>query len=206
MGDRAWRGAEQTLLEATGLGVDLAVELATAPVSEAMDSRALVLPADASAAAAAALMIERGCGGAPVIDDAGRLVGFVSTGDFVRHREELDSRRGRGRSAEHTRDGRVVRLARGFHIVSSDEATTVDAAMTPFAYALPPNAPIGKAIALMTFEGIHRLPIVDGARRVVGVLSTLDALRWLKRRAEWPGAAELARRAPRARGEEEEVA
>lgn len=33
----------------------------------------------------------------------------------------------------------------------------------------------------MAFEGVSRLSIIDGERRVVGVLSALDLLRWIGR-------------------------
>ncbi|MBW2213707.1 MAG: CBS domain-containing protein, partial [Deltaproteobacteria bacterium] len=32
---------------------------------------------------------------------------------------------------------------------------------------------------LMAYEGIHRLPVVDAAGKVVGLLSSLDILHWL---------------------------
>ena len=35
------------------------------------------------------------------------------------------------------------------------------------------------AAALMAFEGVHRIPVVDDAGRVSGVITTLDVLRWL---------------------------
>ena len=51
--------------------------------------------------------------------------------------------------------------------------------MTPMSFTLNEDQSISKASALMAYEGIHRLPVVDGAGKVVGLLSSLDILHWL---------------------------
>jgi CBS domain-containing protein len=51
--------------------------------------------------------------------------------------------------------------------------------MTPVSFTLNEDQSISKASALMAYEGIHRLPVVDAAGRVVGLLSALDILHWL---------------------------
>jgi len=184
-------------LDLHSLGDELLRDLATAPVRDVMNRRALVLHSDASAEAAAQLLVERSVGGAPVIDDEGRLVGFVVTADLLRLRDDLGASRGSedsGRGSACTRDGRPVRLGRGFHVIAALNATTVEAAMTPFVYSVRENAPMGNAIGLMAFESLHRLPVVDGERCVVGVLSSLDVVRWLERRLHVPGAEELVRK------------
>jgi signal-transduction protein with cAMP-binding, CBS, and nucleotidyltransferase domain len=35
----------------------------------------------------------------------------------------------------------------------------------------------------MAFEGIHRLPVVGASDQVVGLVSSLDVLRWLAQRS-----------------------
>jgi CBS domain-containing protein len=51
--------------------------------------------------------------------------------------------------------------------------------MTPMSFTLHEDQPVSKASALMAYEGIHRLPVVDAAGKVVGLLSSLDILHWL---------------------------
>jgi CBS domain-containing protein len=51
--------------------------------------------------------------------------------------------------------------------------------MTPMSFTLHEDQSVSKASALMAYEGIHRLPIVDAAGKVVGLLSSLDILHWL---------------------------
>jgi len=46
-------------------------------------------------------------------------------------------------------------------------------------FALPEDATLSQASALMAYEGIHRLPVTCAEGKVVGIVSTLDILRWL---------------------------
>ena len=51
--------------------------------------------------------------------------------------------------------------------------------MTPTSFTVHEDQSVSKASALMAYEGIHRLPVVDAAGKVVGLLSSLDILHWL---------------------------
>jgi CBS domain-containing protein len=51
--------------------------------------------------------------------------------------------------------------------------------MTSMSFTLHEDQSVSKASALMAYEGIHRLPVVDAAGKVVGLLSSLDILHWL---------------------------
>ena len=51
--------------------------------------------------------------------------------------------------------------------------------MTSVSFTLHEDQSLSKASALMAYEGIHRLPVVDAAGKVVGLLSSLDILHWL---------------------------
>jgi CBS-domain-containing membrane protein len=54
--------------------------------------------------------------------------------------------------------------------------------MLPIVFCLSEAASISQAAALMAFESVHRIPIVDKRGRIMGVVSTLDILRWMARR------------------------
>jgi CBS domain-containing protein len=51
--------------------------------------------------------------------------------------------------------------------------------MTPMSFTLQEDQTVSKASALLAYEGIHRLPVVDAEGIVVGILSSLDILHWL---------------------------
>ena len=57
--------------------------------------------------------------------------------------------------------------------------TQVEAVMNPFVLAVSRAAPLGRGIALMAFDGGQVLAVLDAHRRLVGVLSALDVLRWM---------------------------
>ena len=65
----------------------------------------------------------------------------------------------------------------GYHL--EQPGPTVAEIMTPVAFTLEETRPMADAIKLMMVERIHRIPVVDHAGRVAGILSTMDVLRWL---------------------------
>jgi CBS domain-containing protein len=117
------------------------------PVSNIMSLNVQCVTADVSLSALARSLLDGGYSGAPVVDDRGSPVGFVSKTDLLRHGV--------------TREGRVRDV------------------MTSMSFTLHEDDSVSKASALMAYEGIHRLPVVDGSGKVVGLLSSLDILHWL---------------------------
>jgi CBS domain-containing protein len=56
---------------------------------------------------------------------------------------------------------------------------TVREVMMPYAFTLEETRPLADAIKLILIEDVHRIPVVDESGRVVGMLSSLDLVRWL---------------------------
>jgi CBS domain-containing protein len=56
---------------------------------------------------------------------------------------------------------------------------TVADVMTPMAFTLREDDPLAQAAAVMTVEQVHHLPIVAADGAVVGMLSSLDFVRWV---------------------------
>lgn len=121
------------------------------PVSQVMTRSVITVRLDDSVDHVARLFLERNISGAPVVDGDGHPVGVVSKTDLLR--------------AEHERD--TVKV--------------VEHVMTPLNFSLPESAPLSQAAALMAYEGFHRLTIVDATGAMVGVVSSLDILRWMAR-------------------------
>ncbi len=53
--------------------------------------------------------------------------------------------------------------------------------MTPLVFWLPKTANVAQAAAMMAYEGVHRILVMDEAGLLVGLLSASDILRWLAR-------------------------
>jgi CBS domain-containing protein len=96
------------------------------------------------------LLATRGVTGLPVVDAEGRPVGIVSQSDVVRA------------------------LATG----EAFETLSVRALMMHVPFVVDENAAIEDAARLVAFESVHRLPVINAERVVVGVVSALDLVRW----------------------------
>jgi CBS domain-containing protein len=145
----------------TGRDDELAAKLAR-PISEIMTKAVICVRADMSAARARSVLLERGIGCVPVIDASGRPVGMVTKTDLM-----LAERRAGEppAAADPQADGSVGAIMTGL-AVSVHERTT-----------------IAHAAALMAYEGVHRLPVIDDDHQVVGILSSLDVLHWIGQRS-----------------------
>jgi len=85
----------------------------------------------------------------PVVDEAGKLLGILSRSDLALKEAEIDA------------------------------CTTAADLMPTCVHALPEDAPLSYAIALMASEDVSEVPIVTEEGVVVGTCHALDVLRWL---------------------------
>ncbi len=154
------------------------------PVSAIMTSDVICVQQDLSVEALTTLFLERGFSGAPVVDANGRPIGLVSKTDLVRERHDDDGLEEQELLCVREGGGVEYELGPGFHAVAIARATVADI-MMPIVFALPENATVARATALMVFKGVHRIPVVSSGGQVVGVLSSLDILRWLAEHTGW---------------------
>ena len=115
-------------------------------------SEPICLNAAATVAEAIARMLERRQAGVLIVDDAGRLAGIFT------ERDVLTRVAGAGRDATRTALGDV---------------------MTPNPEALSATDRIAYAVHSMSVAGYRTVPLVDGDRRPVGVVTVSDVIRWL---------------------------
>jgi CBS domain-containing protein len=99
------------------------------------------------------LMLGRRIGCLPVVDAGGQAIGMVTKQDLL---ELLAARR-------------------------SDAACprTAGEVMMPLAFTLDDHATVAHAAAMMASEGVHHVPIVETTGLVIGVVSSIDVVRWL---------------------------
>jgi CBS domain-containing protein len=146
---------------------------AQVPVSAMMTASPLCVRADMSVESLARLLVERGISGAPVVDEAGRPIGVVSKSDLVRHSVDLTPG-----PTERTDESALAALGAGFHLDELVDASVGDI-MMPIAFTVRATDSLSRAATLMGWEGVHRLPVVTDDGTVVGILSSLDVMRWL---------------------------
>lgn len=105
---------------------------------------------------AALFLTSKDISAAPVINEAGRPVGVISLADIVRcvHRSEVSD----------------TRLP-----------LTVREVMTPVVYFVRPDTLVANVVEDLLDCAVHRLFVVDDDEVLIGVISTLDLLKHLRR-------------------------
>ena len=141
-------------------------------IKDIMTTPVVTIGRTASIAEAAALMLEKGISGLPVVDADGKLNGIVTEGDFLR-RTELDTAIRRPRWLEYFQNtGRVAEEYVRSH------GRKVEEVMQEEPVTCRPEDPLRVAVEAMLRRHIKRLPVVDEGR-VVGIVARSDLLRAL---------------------------
>ena len=127
-----------------------------------------VLP-DATILEAANLMLRRHISGLPVVDTAGKLVGVVSEGDFIR-RSEIGTQRKRSR---------LLRFILGPGQAATDfvheHGCKIVEIMSHDPVTISEDTPIEAIVTLMEKNKLKRLPVMRGGQ-VVGIVSRANLL------------------------------
>jgi len=127
-----------------------------------------VLP-EATILETATLMLKRHISGLPVVDTAGRLVGIVSEGDFIR-RSEIGTERKRGRFLKF-----ILGPGQAATDFVHEHGRKVAEIMTPSPVTVNEDAPLETIVALMEKNKLKRLPVMRG-EKLVGIVSRSNLL------------------------------
>ena len=129
-----------------------------------MTTSVVAVRKDASFKEMAAMLRSRRISAFPVLDDAGRVIGVVSEGDLL-VKEAVQA------------DGTSV-FAALRHLKEDDKATGVTAGdlMTGPAVTIGPDAPVEEAARVMYDRRVKRLPVVNAAGLLLGIVSRVDVL------------------------------
>ncbi|MBI4423201.1 MAG: CBS domain-containing protein [Elusimicrobia bacterium] len=116
----------------------------------------------------ARVLSEHGITGAPVVNEAGEVVGVVSQTDIVRHLEAVAATFGNGQFYDDA-EGETSR--------PNPSVQAVDL-MSPDVIEAPEDTPASVLCRVMLTRRIHRIIITRG-RRIQGIVTTLDLLKVL---------------------------
>ncbi len=122
---------------------------------------------------------QRGINSAPVVDEFGKCVGIITSGDLVRFQSELaeiDTRINHGLSFEVTQSP-----ASGSLEIVEHPFDEVKRQMTSCLQTIDQSSSILLASKIMCDQNIHHLIVLDQSQRPVGILSSLDILAKLNR-------------------------
>lgn len=115
---------------------------------------------------AARAMVRNHVSGLPVVDGAGKLVGVVSEGDFIRQEASRDRSHGVSLLDALFGEGELEVVG----------AETVGEVMTKNVVTITPEATIGEAARVMARRNVKRLPVVDLEGELVGIISRADVV------------------------------
>jgi CBS domain-containing protein len=137
-------------------------------VKDVMTTAVLTVRADTPLKEAAALMAERGISGLPVVDLGGQVVGVLSERDIL-FKET-------GQTPRRPFVDRLLSLPPS-ELEAKIVAGTAGEAMTAPALTIGPRRPLTEAAGTMIEQGVKRLPVVDDAGNLVGIVTRADLVR-----------------------------
>jgi CBS domain-containing protein len=122
---------------------------------------------DATVLEAANTMLQHHVSGLPVVDAAGKLVGIVSEGDFIR-RGEIGTQKKRSRWLSFLMGSDATQYVR-------EHSRKVSEVMTPDPLTIAEDATLEEIVNAMQANGIKRMPVMrDG--KLVGIVSRANLL------------------------------
>ena len=122
---------------------------------------------DATILEAADTMLQHHVSGLPVVDAAGKLVGIVSEGDFIR-RGEIGTQRKRSRWLRFLMGSDATQYVR-------EQGRKVSEVMTREPFTIAEDATLEEIVASMETNDIKRLPVMHGDK-LVGIVSRANLL------------------------------
>lgn len=142
-----------------------------------MTRTVLTLSPETEILKAAEMLLKNHINGAPVVDEAGRLVGILCQSDLIVQQKKLPVP-----SYFTLLDGlfTITSMKQIESQVRKIAATTVADAMTPDPVVVQPDTDIETVAALMVDKSFHTLPVVEGGR-LLGVIGKEDILKILIR-------------------------
>lgn len=138
-------------------------------VNQIMTPDVITVGADTTILEAADTMLRHHIGALPVVDAAGRLIGIISEGDFIR-RAEIGTQHRRGRWL--TFLAGADRIATEF---AHERGRKVGEVMTPDPLTVAEDTPLDRIVQIMQSGRVKRLPVMRG-ERMVGIVTRSDFL------------------------------
>ena len=143
-------------------------------VTDCMTREIFAVAPETGLEVAARLFSTKHISGGPVLDGDGRGLGVLTQNDLV----DPDRQRSPGHGAS-----LYYKLARGTlerhdggRVATGGRAEEI---MTAFVVSVPSDMPVREAMRLMVTDGIHRLFVHDEAKKIAGIVTTMDVLRAL---------------------------
>ena len=149
------------------------------PVTQIMTTPAVTLSPEATIEEAVGLLVENGIGGAPVVDSDGRLVGLLDNDDLILSEARLH--------APTTIEllGAYIPLPGSVKRFNEEVRQALGATVADVMDDDPPSLTEGSTVedaaTLLHDHTVSRLPVLDATGAVVGVVTSGDLIKALRR-------------------------
>jgi CBS domain-containing protein len=150
----------------------MASQLFQRRVKDSMRTHVVTVNAQDTVHDALELMLENKVSALPVVDHRGHCVGILSSRDFVDMAHELDED---FHDASHEGEVWWGAFIRSLSENIGDQS--VMDLMTEEVVSVAAEDLLVDAARTMLSQRIHRLPVIDGEKRLLGIVSTTDVLR-----------------------------
>lgn len=152
----------------------MSAKRAETTVREIMTREVTTIPAEATLQEVATLLTVRNISGAPVVDEAGKMIGIISESDLL-----SEARRRAG--LPHVAAFGIFTLPeetlrRIYHNGATLLASEV---MTKKIITVPPDMTLSEVGDLMVKSRINRVPVVDADGSLIGIVTREDVLKAL---------------------------
>jgi CBS domain-containing protein len=149
--------------------------LESIPVRKAMCSEVISTTADTSLAEIEALLTQHHISGIPVVDDEGRVIGVVSERDLLYKLEDPRFFSLKDRLRHLFGDDTAQRKSR---------ASNLTELMSTPPVTVTEETSLGQVATLLLERKINRVPVVDAADKLIGIISRADLVRVLHQKQE----------------------
>lgn len=146
---------------------------------EVMTTPAISVKPDTSLSDAIKILTDNSISGVPVVDDDDKVVGILSEADFVRYTQQIIGQPLHPPYEWMAPNQEVASVAVGQHgieIVELVTKTTVEKLMSRDALTVKETTDIKEIVQLMAGNNINRVPVVDEAEKLVGIVTRADVI------------------------------
>lgn len=145
-------------------------------VKDVMTEQVITVTTDDPVEKCASLMLKHNISGLPVLDQGGRVVGMVTEGDLIRRASRIKA------PGYLEILGGLIYLGSPTKFVNEIKramSLTAGEMMTKKVVSVGPEASIEEAATLMVDHEVNRLPVLNAAGEVVGIVSRRDIMKHL---------------------------
>ncbi len=145
-------------------------------VKEVMTAEVITVTTGDSVEKCANLLLEHNISGLPVLDSAGKVAGMVTEGDLIRRASRIKA------PGYLEILGGLIYLGSPKKFVDELQramALSAGEMMTKKVIGVGPEDTLEQAATLMNNNEVSRLPVIDAAEKLVGIVSRRDIMRHL---------------------------